>query len=134
MIIEDYKIIPKEAKIIFNKKLPKIDISDKDINTYISTKNKESRIINQEKINNIDYVFGLKDEKNDIISHVIDFRNNKNEKEKFILIGNKNMLSQLSKNNIDQYFMDCIYKVVPPNIYRFKLMVKILNSYSIYNS
>ena len=33
------------------------------------------------------------------------------------------MLSQLSNNNNDQYFMDCTYKVVPPNIYRFKLMV-----------
>ena len=46
----------------------------------------------------------------------IDFKNNKNEKEKFILIGNKNMLSQLSNNNIDQYFMDYTYKVVPPNL------------------
>ena len=33
------------------------------------------------------------------------------------------MLSQLSNNSIDQFFMDCTYKVVPPNIYRYKLMV-----------
>jgi hypothetical protein len=33
------------------------------------------------------------------------------------------MLSQLSNNKIDQYFMDCTYKMVTLNIYRFKLML-----------
>jgi len=32
------------------------------------------------------------------------------------------MLSQLSNNNIDQYFMYCTYKVAPSNIFRFKLI------------
>ena len=50
MFIEDYKITPTEAKIIFKKKFPNIDITDKDINTYINTKYKESKVINQEKI------------------------------------------------------------------------------------
>ena len=50
MFIENYKITPTEAKIKFNKIFPKIDISDKDINSYIATKYKESKIINQEKI------------------------------------------------------------------------------------
>lgn len=34
-----------------------------------------------------------------------------------------NILFQLSNNNIDQFFMDYTYKVLPPNIYRFKLIV-----------
>ena len=33
------------------------------------------------------------------------------------------MLSKLSNNNIDIFFMECTYKVDPPNIYKFKLMV-----------
>lgn len=123
IFIEDSKITPTEAKIIFKNKFPNIDIEDKYINIYINTKYKESTVINQEKIKNTDRIFSLRDENNDIISHVIDFKNIKDITEKFILIGNKNMLSQLSNNNIDQFFMDCTYKVVPPNIYKFKLML-----------
>ena len=33
------------------------------------------------------------------------------------------MILNLSNNMIEQYYMDCTYKCVPPSIYKFKLMV-----------
>ena len=44
MFIEDYKITPTEAKIIFRKQFPNIDLADQDINTYINTKYKEAKV------------------------------------------------------------------------------------------
>ena len=51
---------------------------------------------------------------------------NENEEEKeghFIIIGNKEIFSNMKNNVINQYFMDCTYSAVPPSIYKYKLMV-----------
>ena len=40
-----------------------------------------------------------------------------------VLIANVNMYNNLKNNQITQYFMDCTYKMVPPNKKNFKLMV-----------
>ena len=41
----------------------------------------------------------------------------------FIIIGNEDMFIKLKNNQINEFFMDCIYSVVPPSIYKYKLIV-----------
>ena len=65
------------------------------------------------------------DEEGINISKVIEFIDDSDNKEKFkfILIGNDDILINLKNNNINQFFMDCTYKAVPPNIFNLKLMI-----------
>ena len=67
----------------------------------------------------------LKDENGNIISHVINYKNEEENKEvdQFIIIGNEQMLAQFKNNFIDPFFMDCTYRAVPPNKYKYRLMV-----------
>ena len=55
----------------------------------------------------------LKDEHYNIISHVItykiEYEKENNIEDKFIIIGNEQMLTQFKNNYIDQFFMDCTY-------------------------
>ena len=47
-----------------------------------------------------------------------------------LLIATEKVLKNLSNTMIEQYFMDCTYKTVPPSIYKFKLMVISGHEYS----
>lgn len=47
-----------------------------------------------------------------------------------LLIATEKMFKYLSNTMIEQYFMDCTYKTVPPSIYKFKLMVISGHEYS----
>jgi len=125
LFLEDYRLTPIEAKDKFKQKFPNIDISGKDINTYINTKYRDAKNINRDKIINTEKYFQMLDEKGNNIAKVIEYpdENDKNKTLKFIIIGNETILCNLKNNNINQYFMDCTYKAVPPNIYKLRLMV-----------
>lgn len=72
----------------------------KEVNTYIITKYRETKNINNDKILNTDKLFILKDSEGNILSHVIDFNiEDTNESQKFILIGTEEIFKNL-KNNI----------------------------------
>ena len=62
-----------DTKHQFKLKFPYIDLDDKDVITYINSKYREAKNINQGKFKNTDKIFILKDESNNIISHVIDY-------------------------------------------------------------
>ena len=49
MFIEDYRLTPNDAKYQFKLKFPNIDLDDKDVITYINSKYREVKNINQEK-------------------------------------------------------------------------------------
>ena len=36
---------------------------------------------------------------------------------------NDKMINNIKDNQINQFFFDCMYKIVPPNKHKFKLMV-----------
>ena len=65
------------------------------------------------------------DEKRNNISKILEYPDEKyvSKQLKYIIIGNDDILTNLKNNNINQYFMDCTYKVFPPNIYKLRLMV-----------
>ena len=72
---------------------------------------------------NTDKIFQMTDENGNIISKVIDYKDEEKDCEsKFVLIANNNMLLQLKNNYIAQFFMDCTYKSVSPNTFNFRLM------------
>ena len=73
MFIEDYKLTPIDAKYLFSKKFPNVNIKDKEIITMINSKYRDAKNITQEKFKNTDDIFALKDESNNIISKVIDY-------------------------------------------------------------
>ena len=124
MFLKDYTLDPTIAKSIFKNKFPNIDLSGSDINTYITTKSKEPKTINNDKIINKEKIFKLLDEKGNIISKVYDFQNeNNNQIQKYIIIGKESMFHNIKNNKISQFFMDCTYKCVPPSSPKFKLMV-----------
>ena len=79
MFMEDYKLTPIDAKYIFTKKYPNINLKVKDILTTINSKYRDAKNINQEKFKNTDDIFLLKDESNNIISRVIDYNENDEE-------------------------------------------------------
>ena len=125
LFLEDYRLTPVEAKDKFKSKFPNIDLSGKDINTYINTKCRDAKNINKDKIINTEKCFQMLDEKGNNISKVVEYPDEKDvsKKLKFIILGNDDILTNLKNNNINQYFMDCTYKAVPPNIYKLRLMV-----------
>ncbi len=125
LFLKDYRLTPVEAKDKFKTKFPNIDLTGNDINTYINTKYREAKNINRDKILNTEKYFKMLDEEGKNISNVIEYidESDKNEKFKFIIIGKEELLINLKNNNINQFFMDCTYKAVPPNIYNLKLMV-----------
>ena len=86
MFLKDYTLDPTIAKSIFKNKFPNIDLSGTDINTYITTKYKEAKAINNDKIINKEKIFKLLDEKGNVISKVYDFQNENNNKIKSILL------------------------------------------------
>ena len=53
MFIDDYKLTPNEAKYQFKLKYPNVDLDDKDVITYINSKYREAKNINQEKFKNL---------------------------------------------------------------------------------
>ena len=69
----------------------------------------------------------MKDENdNIIISQVIKYINAEKENKdyyNFIIIANDQMLAQIKNNFVDQFFMDCTYRAVLPNIYKCRLML-----------
>ena len=124
MFLKDYTLDPTIAKSIFKNKFPNIDLSGADINTYITTKYKEAKAINNDKIINKEKIFKLLDEKGNVISKVYDFQNENNNKiQKYIIIGKESMFNNIKNNKISQFFMDCTYKCVNQSSPRFKLMV-----------
>ena len=77
-------------------------------------------------------MFKFLDKSNNNISNTIEYadENNPEKNHKIIIIVNTAMLNNLIDNFIEQYFIDCSYKIVPPNCYNFKLMV--LSGYNIH--
>lgn len=68
----------------------------------------------------------MKDENDNITSQVIKYINAEKENKdyyKFIIIANDQMLAQIKNNFVDQFFVDCTYRAVPPNIYKYRLML-----------
>ena len=57
MFIEDYRISSTEAKSKFNLKFPNIALTTKELNTYIITKYRETKNINNGKIINTNDLF-----------------------------------------------------------------------------
>ena len=127
MFLRDYNLMPTFAKINFHKKFPNIDITQKEIDNYIYGKYREARVINKEKMENIEKIFHLKDDNGIEIAQTIDYEikleNNETEKLKFIIIANKDMLLNLKNNLIDEFFIDTTYSCVPPSVHNFKLFV-----------
>ena len=121
---EDENLFPMNAKEIFHKKFPSIEIN-KDIDSYIEVKYREIKKIHSEKIVNSKGIFKFLDNEGNNISHIIEYDNgnNNNKKLKIVIIANDNMLNNLKDNLINKYFMDCTYKIIPPNNNNFKLMV-----------
>ena len=78
MFMKDYKLTPKDAKYIFFKKFPNINLKDKDIIITINSKYRDVKNINQEKFKNTDDIFLFREESNNIISKVKEY--NENEK------------------------------------------------------
>ena len=81
--------------------------------------------IHSENIKNTATLFELKDNNGIVISKIEEYVDINNEPKILILIGNENMFNNLKDNQINQYFFDCTYKMVPPNKHKFKLMVLI---------
>ena len=81
--------------------------------------------IHSEYIKNTESIFELKDNKGEIISKIEEYEDLNKTTKKFILIGNKNRYNNIKDNQINQFFFDCTYKMVPPNVHKFKLMVLI---------
>ena len=50
LFLEDYRLIPIEAKDKFKLKFPNIDLTSKDINTYINAKSRNAKILNEIKL------------------------------------------------------------------------------------
>ena len=67
----------------------------------------------------------MQDNKGNIISRSLEHtdESNNDKKYKAIIIATNKMLSNLKNNQINEYFMDCTYKMVPPNKNNFRLMV-----------
>ena len=129
MFLEKIYLKPLEAKILFAKKFPTIDLKDKELDKIIKNKYRLTSHINQDKIRNTNNLFIIKDDNNNDISFTYtyfnedDLEDGKKNEYKFVIIGNDNMLKNLKNNLINEYFMDCTYKCVPHSIYKFKLMV-----------
>lgn len=66
----------------------------------------------------------MQDNNGNIISKSLEYtdESNNDKKYKAIIIATNNMLSNLKNNQINEFFMDCTYKIVP-NKNNFRLMV-----------
>lgn len=117
LFYEDENLIPTIAKEKFHNKFPNININEKEIDNYIKVKHREMKKVHIEKIINTKSLFELQDREGNKISYVLDYQDKENpEKEyKMVLIANVNMYNNLKNNQITQFFMDCTYKMVPPN-------------------
>lgn len=131
LFYEDENLFPLKAKEIFHQKFPRVNISTKDLDNYINVKYREIKKLHSEKIINTETLFKFLDKCNNNISKTIEYadESNPDKKYKLIIIANSVMLNNLKDNFIEQYFMDCTYKIVPPNCHNFKLMV--LSGYNI---
>lgn len=83
------------------------------------------KLFHSEKIKNTKTLFEMKDNKGNIISKSLEYTDESNNDKKYnaIIIATNNMLSNLKNNQINEFFMDCTYKMVPPNKTNFRLMV-----------
>lgn len=124
--LNNFQLKTIDAKIEFAKNFPNIKLSEKSINTYILTKYREASNVNDEKIKNTNNIFIMKDDNNEKISETYNYYSpediEKKNELKFVIIGAKEMIKNLSNNLIDQFYMDCTYSTVPPSIFKFKLM------------
>jgi hypothetical protein len=125
MFIENELLMPLQVKDIFHKKFPNIEINLKDIDSYIKTKYREIKKIHSVKIKNTQSFFEFYDKSNNKFSTLLNNKdnNNDNKEYKMILFDNNKMYLNLKNNKTNQYFMDCTYKIVPPNKNNFRLMV-----------
>ena len=124
MFLNDFTLDPTLAKSIFKGKYPNVDISGKEIATYINTKFREAKAVNTDKIMNTERIFNFYDNEGNNISQVFEYIDlDTNKKLRFVIIAKNNMLENLQSNQIKQFFMDCTYKAVPPSKDNFKLMV-----------
>ena len=67
----------------------------------------------------------MKDKNRFVISKTIEYsdESNPDKKYKIIIIARDDMLSDLKNNQINEFFMDCTYKMVPQNKNNFRLMM-----------
>ena len=112
MFFENLYLKPLEAKLLFSKKFPSIELNDSELNKIIKNKYRLTAHINQDKIRNTNNLFTIKDENDQEITKTYTYYNENeidNEKKleyKLIIIGNDNMLKNLKNNLIDEYFID----------------------------
>ena len=73
--------------------------------------------IHSEKNKNTKTLFEMQDNSGIIISKTIEYNDPNDDTQfyKIIIIAKETMLNSLKNNQINQFFMDCTYKMVPPN-------------------
>ena len=71
LFLNDFQLTPTDAKIIFHKKFPNINLNDKSLETYIYTKYREA---NKEKIVNTESLFHIKDNNNNKLTETINYK------------------------------------------------------------
>ena len=96
LFLNDFHLTPTDAKIIFHKKFPNINLNDKSLETYIYTKYREANKANKEKIVNNESLFHIKDNDNNELTETINYKiEGIDEEFKFIIIGTNEMLNNV---------------------------------------
>ena len=75
MFLEKIYLKPLEAKILFAKKFPTIDLKDTELDKIIKNKYRLTSHINQDKIRNTNNLFIIKDDNNNDISFTYTYFN-----------------------------------------------------------
>ena len=93
LFLNDFQLTKPDAKIIFNKKFPNINLNDKSLETYIYTKYREVNKANKEKIVNTESLFHIKNNNNNELTETINYKiEGIDEEFKFFIIGTIEML------------------------------------------
>ena len=96
LFLNDFQLTPTDAKIIFHKKFPNINLNDKSLETYIYTKYREANKANKEKIVNNESLFHIKDNDNNELTETINYKiEGIDEEFKIIIIGTNEMLNNV---------------------------------------
>ena len=82
--------------------------------------------IHSEKIKNTKTLFEIQDNSGNIISKTIEYNEPNDDTKifKIIIISKEMMLNNLKNNQINQFFMNCKYRMVPQNKYIACLIAK----------
>ena len=110
-------MMPTLAKEKFLNRFPNIEISSKEINQYIRSIYRQVKKLHSEKIKNTKTIFKLADNNNIIISESFKYENEDENPKTFnlVMIANDKMINNIKDNQINQFFFNFTYKIVPPN-------------------